>query len=128
MCLDFVDNKPARKFGVGYKIVRKKTDGTYVCFDYTPNEGKVSYPLNEWITDPNDGEARRYGVELAGYRTGFHISLDKRMMTALPVQGPEPRVIKVRFRKVVATSIKEPCPLYGEQVVAREIMNLGEVE
>ena len=83
--------------------------------------GTVTYHLNQWITDPNDGQAQGY-QHGAGYRTGFHISLSKRGL-----HGISPTVIKVRFRNVTATQIDKPDSTYGKQVVAREIMNLGEV-
>lgn len=130
MCLLTVDNKLMRKFGIGYKHVKKLEDGTYVCFDHLPHEGTVTYPLNQWITDPNDGDAEG---SLPRYRTGFHISLDKGILekdsfTSSRFASPEYPIIKVRFRKVTATNCAKPDIVYGQQVVAREIMNLGEVD
>jgi len=123
MCLTKVDAKPACKFGVGYKSVQKRLDGTYTCYDRVSYAGTVDYPINQWVADPNDGQADGHFGK-AGYRTGFHISLDKEDMLNLP----NPMcTIKVRFRKVTATQCNEPGGLYGRQVVAREIMNLGEV-
>lgn len=124
MCLTNIDEKLARKWGIGYKQVKKLEDGTYVCFDFYPNRGKVAYPLNQWITDPNDGDIQ--GFRAPKYRTGFHILLDRRA-PVFYTNTPLYPAIKVRFRKVVATNFNEPDSYYGRQVVAREIMNLGEV-
>lgn len=126
MCLARVDSKPRRKSGIGYKLVRLKRDGTYVCFDYTPKTGSITYPLNQWVTDPNDGNAQLDFIGGTPYRTGFHISLDVEALRRLGIAGSRV-IIKVRFHEVVATSCDRPDPCYGRQVVAREIMNLGEV-
>lgn len=125
MCLLTVDEKPARKFGVGYKLVRERHDGSYECFDHRPHAGTVTYPLNQWITDPNDGDAGLSMEAYTPYRTGFHISLDEAPLRLLV--SYKDVLIKVRFRKVTATSCERPDSCYGRQVVAREIMNLGEV-
>ena len=122
MCLDRVDPKPRRKFGIGYKFVGKLEDGTYTCRDYTPCAGTVKYPLNQWITDPNDGDVYTWPEDTPTYRTGFHIMLDKKVSLS-----PSTVTIKVRFRKVTTTQVDKPDIMYGPQVVARELMNLGEV-
>lgn len=124
MCLCNIDKKPARKSGIGYKVVKKLNGGQYVCYDYGPHAGEVTYPLNQWITDPNDGDAE--GIYVPKYRTGFHISLDRKDMDK--IGNPAHPIIKVRFRKVTATQCHNPDSIYGRQVVAREIMNLGEVK
>ncbi len=123
MCLTQVDKKPKRKYGVGYKSVRKRIDGVYECYDHMPHAGTVRYPLNQWITDPNDGEADGMGLRKAGYRTGIHLSLD---LSALK-QECFRTIIKLRFRKITATQLDPADSIYGRQVVAREVMNLGEV-
>jgi len=122
MCLYHPDAKPMRKFGIGYKSLRERPDGTYWCYHHSLHAGTVQYPLNEWITDPNDGDATNSGSS-AGYRTGFHISLDVKYLKEF-CSGT---IVKVRFRKVVATQTQDTSSIYGPQVVAREIMNLGEV-
>lgn len=125
MCLTHVDPKPRRRFSIGYKSVEKLKDGTYTCYDHLAHAGTVKYPLSQWIVDPNDGKADT-PVRRTGYRTGFHISLDKEATMKLSRSGIT-AIIKVKFRKVVATQIDHPDHLYGRQVVARELMNLGEV-
>jgi len=120
MCLVFPDAKPRRKWGIGYKIVQKLGDGEYTCCNHINSAGTVNYPLNQWVTDPKTGLAD--GGE---YPTGFHVSLDKRCLEDL--SSSYFPVIKVRFRKAVATQCDTRDFSYGKQVVAREIMNLGEV-
>lgn len=120
MCLTKLDSKPTRKYGVGYKLVRKGADGSYECFDHIPHAGSVTYPLNKWITDPNKGEADTKGRDFT-YPAGFHVMLN-------PPKGQVLRtLIKVRFRRVVATQTEDIDCVYGPQVVARQVMNLGEV-
>jgi len=123
MCLKHPDPKPTMKEGTGYKLVHKTKDGQYECCDYCARAGTVKYPLNQWITDPNDGPAQGCGAPLA-YRTGFHISLVAEPLLSMS-RGTRP-VIKVDFREVTATQTKVEDPYYGKQAVAREIMNLGE--
>lgn len=124
MCLMNIDKKLAQRFGTGYKLVRKR-GYTYECYDHIDHAGTVTYPINQWITDPKDGEI---GYQLL-YRTGFHISLDRKPLENLMGRNLSPDflvLIKVRFRKVTATSCDNPDSCYGRQVVARELMNLGE--
>ena len=122
MCLSQVDPEPTRKYGIGYKSVRKLDNGEYECYDHAPSAGTVRYPLNQWITDPKDGNVTLDCISSILYRTGFHICLNKNVTDSL-----NGTTIKVRFRKVVATNCEHPKFIYGKQVVAREIMNLGEV-
>ncbi len=122
MCLDNLDPKPMRKYGIGYKSLMKRIDGSYVCYDHIPNAGKIKYPLNQWITDPQGSEAEGWGGRPAGYKTGFHVCLDKE-----GTQHTHHTMVKVRFRKVTATQCQHPSATYGRVVVAREVMNLGEV-
>ena len=126
MCLDYMDKEPKRKWGVGYKAVRKTNRGEYVSFDFIPNAGKIKYPLNEWITDKNKEliEGGGFcGCPTFTYPAGFHVSLSK----------PKPNsvlhevIIKVQFRQVVATDLSGKDNTYGKQVVARQIKNLGEI-
>lgn len=127
MCLSNVDAKPRRKQGVGYKCVKKREDGTYECYDYTPHAGSVRYPLNRWITDPRDGKASGVLDKDAGYRTGIHMSLNLRIVRRIIriwCSTPQVVAIKLRFRDVTATGHDST---YGNQVVAREVCNLGEV-
>lgn len=119
MCLVYPDEKPLRKWGVGYKSVKKRRDGTYTNHDNPIYKGTVTYPLNKWYEDP-----KPYG---GSPDDGFHISLDRDRMEETTFWLDEV-VIKVRFRKVIATQVKVADSIYGHQVVAREIMNLGEVE
>lgn len=128
MCLTNPDPEPTRKYGVGYKVVDKREDGQYECYDHYPHAGSVRYPLNKWITDPNTGEADTDGRHFA-YPVGFHIMLGTSEARKI-VNGnwrKSVRVIKVRFRQVVATQTAVADGIYGTQVVARRIMNLGEV-
>lgn len=124
MCLYSVDPKIRRRSGVGYKSVRK-VGGEYHCYDHMPSAGTVKYPLNKWVTDPKTGGADVWNGGKT-YPTGFHICLDKESVIALSPRESEVN-IKVRFRKVVASQIDKPDGMYGPQVVAREIMNLGEL-
>lgn len=128
MCLSNVDFKPRRKQGVGYKSVRKTAVGEYECYDHIPHAGSVRYPLNQWITDPNDDEADGYSGRKAGYRTGIHLCLDLSKVREINrCSGVGIAIIKLRFRKVVATQLEGADSIYGRQVVAREVCNLGEV-
>lgn len=122
MCLHNPDPKPTREYGVGYKSVEKKADGVYTCYDHTPHAGSVRFPLNEWVTDPNTGEASGYSM-CHSYPVGFHIMLKHIVLS----RSRQIKLIKVRFRQVVATQTKETDLTYGPQVVARQVMNLGEV-
>jgi len=130
MCLTRPDAKPTRKSGVGYKSVSKRADGVYECYDHTPNAGSVRYPLNEWVTDPKEDEI---GYRDNAYPAGFHIMLKRSeairiLASSRHWHSPKDVVlIKVRFRQVVATQTKTTDYTYGPQVVAREVMNLGEV-
>ncbi len=125
MCLERVDTKPKRKQGIGYKVVKKK-NGKYYSWDYPQTAGKVEYPLNEWITDTNTGVIGR----AFSYPAGFHValSLAKCESTLREFNSRNSyllALIKVKFKNVVATGSDGN---YGKQVVAIEIMNLGEVE
>lgn len=122
MCLTSPDPKPTRKYGVGYKSVEKKRDGIYTCYDHTPHAGSVRYPLNKWVTDPNKGEASGFGAP-AHYPVGFHVMLKRKVLSS----NHHIKLIKVRFRRVVATQTEDTDHIYGPQVVARQVMNLGEV-
>lgn len=129
MCLMRIDPKPMRKYGIGYKTVSKKKGG-YLCFDFSPKAGTASYPLNQWVTDENTG---MIGVPaFIRYPAGFHVILDRAVVLRCAKLFSEHRdkrivAIKVRFRKVVATNLRGD-DTYGREVVAREIMNLGEVK
>lgn len=124
MCLSSPDIRPKRKSGVGYKSVKKVAEGIYQCYDHSPHAGTVKYPLNRWITDPNDGEADGGCGTKAGYRTGIHLSTNLAMVRDLHSTGGAIVIIKLRFRNVTATGWDG---IYGHQVVAREVYNLGEV-
>jgi|TARA_Y100000310_G_C20696669_1_gene826191 hypothetical protein len=121
MCLGNPDSKPTRKWGVGYKVVRKSPERRYHPQFFQRRCGH--FPLYEWLTDPND---KLVSTKHDAYRTGFHIMLDRTRAERLAEDGL--KLIKVRFRKVVATQTATLDSLWGPQVVAKEIMNLGEVK
>lgn len=125
MCLSRIDPKIRRRSGVGYKSVRK-VNGVYKCYDYMPSAGTVKYPLNKWVADPKTGNADAWG-SMKTYPTGFHICLRREAVVSLPCSETGEVIIRVKFRKVVASQIDNPDGMYGPQVVAREIMNLGEL-
>ncbi len=130
MCLIYIDTKPEKKYRVGYKTALKKRNGKFFCWDYGPKSGTVEYPLNRWIKDKNTEDiSMGYGSNRI-YPAGFHISLNKGKILASCSnrKGSIGIVaIKVRFRKVVATDMSSKDSCYGKSVVAREIINLGEI-
>ncbi len=127
MCLRKVDKKPMRTPGTGYKLAQRKNSSHYSC-DYGINAGKVEYREDRWITDANDYKIRATDGDM--YQTGFHVSLSEERMVALAKKnnaGIENLiVIKCRF-KCVAASDMEGDSHYGPVVVARKIMNTGEL-
>jgi len=127
MCLSTVDKKTKRTPGVGYKIVTKCPDSRYVSWDHVPTAGKVEYPLNRWIEDVNTKPITYdYPSLWDTYPAGFHVYLEKptriRFSYSLRLH-PNLVIIQVKFKKVVASGDN-----LGKTVVAREIINKGEVE
>lgn len=126
MCLSTVDSKPTRKYGIGYKIV-ELLDGKHLSWDFGPKARTIEYPIGEWVTDPNKHPiSSTYGIR---YPAGFHLILVVRPALREEYNGKRLNggkftvVIRCRFRRVVATGDD----FLGNVVVARELMNLGEI-
>lgn len=126
MCLSTVDAKPTRKQGIGYKVV-EKLDGRYLSWDCIRHARTVEYPIGQWLEDKNG-----YNISASDgsdYPTGFHVVLTQSVYlmslhNKSQWDSKTTVVIKCRFRKVVATGT-DSC---GRTVIAREIINLGEIE
>ncbi len=127
MCLDKVDVKPTRKRGIGYKVLNL-VNGEYLCWDYGEGKGKVSYPINKWVEDTSKGNISSY-FSGKKYPKGFHVCLNPVRYNEIrhcDGDGRDIRLCKCKFRNVVATGSNQG--VYSSQVVARQVMNLGEVE
>lgn len=127
MCLRAVDKKRRRTPGIGYKLALRR-NSSYFSADYRAKVGKVEYPEDRWKTDDEDYEIRAESGQQ--YQTGFHVSLSEEHTRALAKKNNACQdglvIIKCKFKNVVASDM-EGDKFYGPVVVAKKIMNLGEI-
>jgi hypothetical protein len=119
MCLETITHGPdPEEEGEGYKVFE-------ICFStgaILPPIRYFTFERNKWLSDPND-------FQITGYRTGFHIFMNREDAEAYSrsLVGCRDFVIeKVRYRNVSAKGLHLR-DLYGNDqslvpcVVAREI-------
>lgn len=134
MCLATRYTERCRK-RIGYKIVARGEEKLYTGL--IPHARRVALPIGQWVSDTETGEILGADDGFL-YPTGFHILTKKEDATRLlrqEIAGNTNRVlVKVRFRKQVAYGKVAWCywnydvDRGTDTVVAREIMNLGEVD
>ena len=123
MCLDKIDEMPSRKFGVGYKILKRSHLNKKLYPLYYDDK-----PLAEgiWLTTKGNKLVETFFGE-PKYPAGYHLYPTRTVAKSNIYRGSTTvgpaEIHKAKFRKVIATVEQA-----GDRViVAREIMLLEEV-
>lgn len=123
MCLDKIDEMPSRKWGVGYKVLRRRrSNGKLYPLYY------VDKPLaeGEWLTTKGNKMIEGFRDD-PKYLAGYHLYQTKREAELNIHRGSHlvgcAEIHKTKFRKVIATGMQAD----DRVIVAREIMLLEEV-
>ena len=109
MCLHTIEKvyEPDNdEWGYGYKILRRKDDGSLGGAFFI----NVKFPQNVVIKDPKDIQIYRRHYEFTGYRTGFHIIRDDRILNLISNdENSQCGLYKCKYRNVTAMGMALPC-------------------
>lgn len=126
MCLRKLEKFKPRY--IGYKVFRKVKGGYLPVVQHTP-----MCKMGEWITDENDGvlvagivgTGYLFHVYKEPYHAGFHVFETLKGVKAWRgISGRQRVIVKVRYRKVVATGYQ----VGHKVVVARKMCLLEEMK